>query len=79
MGEEKDETYAKTNTKTSNRIGEIMRINYHSLFFVIMGIVCMYSGVTLNNMNEKPMSKIVIAFGVLLMVIANILNNKGLI
>lgn len=79
MGEEKDETYAKTYTKTSNRIGEIMRVNYQSLFFVIMGILCMYSGVTLNNIDEKPMSKIVIAFGVLLMVIANILNNKGLI
>ena len=56
-----------------------MRVNYQSLFFVIMGILCMYSGVTLNNIDEKPMSKIVIAFGVLLMVIANILNNKGLI
>lgn len=79
MGKEKDETYAETYTKTSNRIGEIMRVNYQSLFFVIMGILCMYSGVTLNNIDEKPMSKIVIAFGVLLMVIANILNNKGLI
>ena len=79
MGKEKDETYAETYTKTSNRIGEIMRVNYQSLFFVIMGILCMYSGITLNNIDEKPISKIVIAFGVLLMVIANILNNKGLI
>lgn len=80
MGKEKDETYAKTNTKTSNRIGELMSINYQSLFFVIIGIICIYSGVTaLNNVGKKHLSKLAIALGILLMVIANILNNKGLI
>ena len=79
MGKEKDETYAETYTKTSNRIGEIMRVNYQSLFFVILGMTCMYYGVSTNTINKKYVSKLAIALGVLLMVIANILNNKGLI